>query len=80
MWWCASPTGSTSAAREKLEKISRESGFEGRLVLLAEPEMADGDCRIEWADGGLTRDRAAARALVAETVQRFVSARHEHAE
>lgn len=67
-------------AREKLEKISRESGFEGRLVLLAEPEMADGDCRIEWADGGLTRDRASAEQLIAETVQRFVSARHEHAE
>jgi flagellar assembly protein FliH len=67
-------------AREKLEKISQESGFEGRLVLLAEPEMADGDCRIEWADGGLTRDRAAAEQLVAETVQRFVAARHEHAD
>jgi flagellar assembly protein FliH len=67
-------------AREKLEKISQESGFEGRLVLLAEPEMADGDCRIEWADGGLTRDRASAEQLIAETVQRFVSARHEHAE
>jgi flagellar assembly protein FliH len=67
-------------AREKLGKISQESGFEGRLVLLAEPEMADGDCRIEWADGGLTRDRASAEQLIAETVQRFVSARHEHAE
>jgi flagellar assembly protein FliH len=67
-------------AREKLEKISQESGFEGRLVLLAEPEMADGDCRIEWADGGLTRDRASAEQLIAETVQRFVSARHDHAE
>jgi flagellar assembly protein FliH len=67
-------------AREKLGKISQESGFEGRLVLLAEPEMADGDCRIEWADGGLTRDRASAEQLIAETVQRFVSARHDHAE
>ena len=27
----------------------------------AEPDIAAGDCRIEWADGGVTRDRAAAR-------------------
>ena len=43
--------------------------------MLGEPDIADGDCRIEWADGGMTRDRAAAEALIAETVDRFVAAR-----
>ena len=64
------------AARAKLEEIAQQTGFEGRLVMLAEPEIAEGDCRIEWADGGVTRDRAAAEALIAETVNRFVTARH----
>jgi len=67
-------------AREKLEDISRQRGFEGRLVLLAEPGIADGDCRIEWADGGINRDRAAADALIVETVTRFVAGRKNPAQ
>lgn len=68
------------AAREKLEGISKLTGFEGRLVMLGEPEIAEGDCRIEWADGGVTRDRAAAESLIAETIHRFVAARRNPAD
>ncbi|MEX0753069.1 MAG: FliH/SctL family protein [Xanthobacteraceae bacterium] len=64
-----------AAAREKLEEILREKGFEGRLVVLAEPEIAAGDCRIEWADGGINRDCAAAEAAISEAVERYVTAR-----
>jgi flagellar assembly protein FliH len=67
------------AARAKLEEISRQVGFEGRLVMLGEPDIAEGDCRIEWADGGVTRDRAAAASLIAETIHRFIAARHDPA-
>ncbi len=63
------------AARTRLEEIARLQGFEGRLVVLAEPGMALGDCRIEWADGGLSRDRAAAEAAIGEAVGRYVAAR-----
>ena len=38
-------------ARTRLEEIARMRGFEGRLVVIAEPEIALGDCKIEWADG-----------------------------
>ena len=34
-------------------------GFEGRLVVLADARDGAGDCRIEWADGGVNRDQAA---------------------
>lgn len=45
---------------ERLVKgIARERGFEGRLVVLGEPEIARGDARFEWADGGVVRDGAA---------------------
>jgi flagellar assembly protein FliH len=63
------------AAHEKLEELARARGFEGRLVVLAEPDIAPGDCRIEWADGGINRDRAAAEAAITEAVARYVSAR-----
>lgn len=64
-----------SDAQAKLAGIARESGFDGRLLVLAEPDIAVGDCRIEWADGGMTRDSAAADALISETVHRFVEGR-----
>jgi len=44
-------------------------------VVIAEPGMALGDCRIEWADGGLARDRAATEVAVAEAVGRYVAGR-----
>jgi len=61
-------------ARENIDVIARQRGFEGRLVVLAEPEIAPGDCRIEWADGGLSRDRAATDALIADLVGRYIAA------
>jgi flagellar assembly protein FliH len=64
-------------SRERLEEIARMRGFEGRLVVLAEPHIAVGDCRIEWADGGVARDRAAVEAAVGEAVARYVSVRRE---
>jgi len=67
--------GLYATAKEKLEVIARARGFEGRLVVMAEAEIAPGDCRIEWADGGLKRDRAATEAAIAEAVERFITAR-----
>jgi flagellar assembly protein FliH len=62
-------------ARKNLDEIARSCGFEGRLVVLAEPDIAPGDCRIEWADGGITRSVAAAEAAIGEAVTRYVGAR-----
>jgi flagellar assembly protein FliH len=64
-----------AAAKEKLEDIVRAKSFEGRLVVLAEPDIAVGDCRIEWADGGINRDSAATEAIIADAVTGYVSAR-----
>jgi flagellar assembly protein FliH len=69
--------GLYAAAREKLDAIARTSGFEGRLVLLAESDIAAGDCRIEWADGGINRDSAKANAAISEAVTRYLSARRK---
>jgi flagellar assembly protein FliH len=67
--------GIYESAHQRLEDIARMHGFEGRLVVLAEPGMALGDCRIEWADGGLSRDRAGTEAVIGEAVARYVAAR-----
>ena len=62
-------------ARELLEETARAGGFDGRLVVLAEPDIAPGDCRIEWADGGVKRDRATIEGAIEEAVARYVAAR-----
>jgi flagellar assembly protein FliH len=62
-------------AKQKLEEIAQARGFEGRLVVMAEPGMAPGDCRIEWADGGVTRDEDATLAAINDAVSRYVAAR-----
>jgi flagellar assembly protein FliH len=43
-------------------------------VVIAEPDIALGDCRIEWADGGVTRDRAATEAAIVDAVSRYLVA------
>jgi flagellar assembly protein FliH len=68
-----------AAAREKLDDIARAKSFTGRLVVLAEPDIAVGDCRIEWADGGINRDSAGTDAAISAAVAGYVSARRNFA-
>ena len=60
-------------AREKIERMAQQAGFEGRLVILAEPGIATGDCRIEWADGGVVLERGAIEAKINELVGRYLA-------
>lgn len=64
-----------AVAREKLEGLLQAQGLQARLVVLAESGIALGDCRIEWADGGITRDRAATEGAIDEAVARYAGAR-----
>ena len=65
------------AARANIERQATQSGFEGRLVILAEPGIATGDCRIEWADGGVVLERAAVEAKISELVGRYLASRDQ---
>jgi flagellar assembly protein FliH len=65
------------AAHGRIERLAKQSGFEGRLVILAEPEIETGDCRIEWADGGVVLERAAIEAKINELVGRYIASRNQ---
>jgi flagellar assembly protein FliH len=71
--------GLYAAVREKIDDIARAQGFGGRLVVLGEPGIAVGDCRIEWADGGVNRDTGVAERAISEAVARYISARRNFA-
>lgn len=62
-------------AREKIETAAKQCGFAGRLVILADPEIPGGDCKIEWADGGMMSDRSATEARIDELVHSYLAAR-----
>jgi flagellar assembly protein FliH len=62
-------------AKDKLEETAHARGFDGRLVVMSDPDMAAGDCRIEWADGGVNREEAATLSAINDTVARYVAAR-----
>jgi len=64
-----------ASACERLDEIARSRGFEGRLVVLGETEIAPGDCRIEWADGGVIRDRTTVASAIDDLVSRYIAAR-----
>lgn len=65
------------STREGIEALARRSGFEGRLIVLAEPDVAIADCRIEWADGGCTRERAVIETKIDELVGRYMASRNQ---
>ena len=64
-------------AREQIDRLAKQSGFEGRLVILAEPDIETGDCKIEWADGGVVLERAAIEAKINELVGRYIASRNQ---
>ncbi len=60
--------------QKELRRLVSERGFEGRLVVLGEPGMARGDCRIEWADGGIVLDHATIVAGIEAAIARYLPA------
>jgi flagellar assembly protein FliH len=63
------------ATKTDLDRIARDCGFEGRLVVLAEADMALGDVRIEWADGGVMRDRHEVEAAMDDLISKYLASR-----
>ena len=63
-------------AKEQIEEIARTRGFDGRLAIISDESLAPGDCRVEWADGGIIRDHTATTSAIDETVARYIAARN----
>lgn len=61
--------------QKAVDAIVYEKGFEGRLVILGEPELERGDCKIEWADGGLVRDTRSVEEQIEKAMRRYFTAR-----
>jgi flagellar assembly protein FliH len=58
---------------EAIGAEARKRGFDGRIVILGEPDVRRGDCRIEWADGGMVVDHQALADAVAALVDAHIA-------
>jgi flagellar assembly protein FliH len=58
-------------------RLARESGYAGKVVILGEPEIAAGDARFEWADGGVVIDRAALDAAINAAAEHVLGRRSD---
>ena len=51
------PSEDTDALEEMVESLVLNSSFEGKVHVVKSESLSRGDCRIEWPDGGIIRDR-----------------------
>ena len=47
-----------------LRAMARDSGFEGRIVVIGSDQIVPGDARLDWADGAVVAERGALDAAV----------------
>ena len=62
--------GRIDGLQASLDRVGQSAGFTGQVVLVADPDLGPADCRVEWADGGTTRDTNRIRHAVDDAVQR----------
>lgn len=56
---------------DELQPMIEEKGFEGKLIILGEADIARGDCQIEWADGGVAHDAQQIVGTINQTINEF---------
>jgi flagellar assembly protein FliH len=61
------------ALSSRIDEIAREEGYEGRVIIGADPAIKGADCRIEWRGGGAERSEAAIEQALAQLLERRFS-------
>lgn len=56
-----------------VDHMAMERGLSGRIILLGQNDIAEGDCVVEWADGGVVRSAAEIEKDLTEIVERYIA-------
>ncbi|HEX4176807.1 MAG TPA: FliH/SctL family protein, partial [Rhizomicrobium sp.] len=64
----------TQILEPRLADIAHEEGYEGRVLIAADPAMKAGDCRIEWRGGGAERREQTIEDAIAALISHRFSA------
>lgn len=57
---------------DRLDALLGSSGFNGKVVMFADPALPEDHCRVEWADGGAERDISRLWREIEENISRFL--------
>ncbi|MBN8533790.1 MAG: flagellar assembly protein FliH [Rhizobiales bacterium] len=60
--------GLVDSVKSRLTLLFRENGIELKLFVFPDPAIRLGDCRIEWSEGGIVRDREKLEYLIDQTL------------
>lgn len=67
------PESLVDALKPRLDGVAERAGYAGRVILLGDPALRDGQTRIEWADGGVERDSARIWAEIDTVLKRYLT-------
>jgi flagellar assembly protein FliH len=57
----------------RLIDCARQAGFYGEIVVRGDPDAASGDCNLDWGDGAITHNRAAAFEIITQAGQDWLA-------
>ncbi len=57
-----------------INDLAAQKGFNGKIIVIPEPDLQSADCRIEWADGGIERNASQFIETIDAVVQRHLQA------
>jgi flagellar assembly protein FliH len=63
----------TQMLEPRLNDIAHEEGYEGRVLIAADPAMTGADCRIEWRGGGAERSESIIEDALSALISRHFS-------
>jgi flagellar assembly protein FliH len=64
----------TAVLEPRLNDIAHEEGYEGRVLIAADPAMTGADCRIEWRGGGAERSET----VIEDALNALISRHFSH--
>lgn len=59
--------------QERLMGCAREAGFNGEIVVRADPSASNGDCALDWGDATITHNRASAFEAIELAAQKWLA-------
>ncbi len=63
----------TQVLEPRLNDIAHQEGYEGRVLIAADPAMTGADCRIEWRGGGAERSESIIEDALGALISRHFS-------
>ncbi|MGI9379924.1 MAG: hypothetical protein ACR2OW_09760 [Methyloligellaceae bacterium] len=61
------------SCQSRIQEMADQFGYEGQVVVSGEPDIAVGDCTIEWTDGGITLDRSKTANLIEQAISQSLN-------